>query len=63
MQKVVLFFAVTILGASVSVPMESRAQQRSDQSAPDVALHPRVTNRQEIEDFKAAESVTGANSA
>jgi tetratricopeptide (TPR) repeat protein len=63
MQKAVLFIAFTILGASVSVPIESRAQQRADQSAPDVALHPRVTNRQEMEDFKAAENVTGANSA
>jgi len=65
MLKAVLF--VAILGAPgfglSMVPADAAAQQRSDQTAPDIALHPRAASRQEIEDFNAARSVIGGNSA
>ena len=65
MLRAVLFVAV--LAAPVfALPMapdDAATQQRSDQTAPDIALHPRAASRQEIEDFNAARSVIGGNSS
>src|SRR5260221_10686846 len=54
---------VAILGSPVWVPANSAAQHPSDQTAPDIALHPHAASRQELEDFNASQSVIGANSA
>ena len=54
---------VAILGSPVWVPANAAAHQPSDQTAPDIALHPHAASRQELEDFNASQSVIGANSA
>jgi tetratricopeptide (TPR) repeat protein len=61
MLRVVLL--VAILGASACWPANAAAQQSPDQTAPDVALHPRAASQQELGDFNAAQRVIGANSA
>jgi tetratricopeptide (TPR) repeat protein len=58
MLRVVLLFA--ILNVPVYLPANAVAQQRAE---PDIALHPHAASRQELEDFNAARSVIGANSA
>ncbi len=65
MLRAVLFVAILAppgFGLSM-VPAAAATQQRSDQTAPDISLHPRAASRQEIEDFNAARNVIGGNLA
>ena len=45
------------------MPANGGAEQRPDQGAPDLAIHPQAASKQELDDFNAAQSVMGANSA
>lgn len=65
MLRAVLFVAI-LAAPGFGLPMapaDAAMQQRSGQTAPDTALHPRAASRQEIEDFKAAQNVIGGNLA
>ena len=50
-------------GPPIEGPANAVAQQRPDQAEPDIALHPHAASKQELEDFKASQSVIGAGSA
>jgi hypothetical protein len=47
----------------IFIQANADAEERPDQAAPDMAVHPQATSKQELDDFNAAQSVIGANSA